>query len=126
MNASPPPLPPNSSKANATSPYEAPQSHTSFPAGPAHGANQGIGQNAGMRVILPVGQSGWAIAAGYLGLLIFPGPLAIVLSIIAWRDIHKSKLSGTPKHGMMRVIVGLGGGLVGTVLWVIAIGSLIA
>lgn len=78
-----------------------------------------------MRVILPVGQSVWAIAAGYLGLLIFPGPLAIVLSIIAWRDIRKSKLSGTPKHGMMRVIVGLGGGIVGTVLWVIAIGSLI-
>src|SRR3954471_11457956 len=27
-----------------------------------------IGQNAGIRMLLPVGRSGWAIAAGYLGL----------------------------------------------------------
>jgi hypothetical protein len=35
------------------------------------------------------------------------------------------RLSGTPKHGMMRVIVGLGGGLVGTVLWLIGISSMV-
>jgi hypothetical protein len=123
MNGSPPPLPHQSSQAESSSPYASPQFEPSLPQNPAQ---QGMGQNAGMRVILPVGQSGWAIAAGYLGLLIFPGPLAIVISIIAWLDIRKSKLSGTPKHGILRVIVGLGGGLVGTVLWVIGIGSLIA
>jgi hypothetical protein len=34
----------------------------------AMAAPQNLGDNAGMRLLLPVGQSGWAIAAGYLGL----------------------------------------------------------
>lgn len=122
MNAAPPPLPPGSSHAESTSPYASSQVD---PALPHQAAPQGIGQDAGMRVLLPVGQSGWAIAAGYLGLLILPGPIAIVVSIIAWRDIRQSKRSGIPKHGMMRVIVGIGGGLVGTALWAIGIASMV-
>ena len=39
----------------------------------------GVGDDPAMRMLLPVGRSGWAIAAGYLGLfsfIIFPAPLA--------------------------------------------------
>ena len=42
-----------------------------------------------MCMLLPVGRSGWAIAAGYLGLisvLAFPGPFAMIAGILAIRD----------------------------------------
>jgi hypothetical protein len=64
----------------------------------------------GMRLLLPVGRSGWAIAAGYLGLfsiIIFPAPICLLVSIIAIRDIQKNKSSEHPKHGMGRAIFGL-------------------
>lgn len=72
-----------------------------------------IGQDAGMRLLLPVGRSPWAIAAGYVALgslLIWPAALiAIVLSIIAIIDIKRHP----KKHGMGRAIFGLVvGGLV--------------
>jgi len=70
------------------------------PAGPS------LGQDAGMRLLLPVGRSGWAIAAGYLGLfsvLILPAPIAIIISIIAILDIKNHP----DKHGMGRAIFGL-------------------
>jgi len=60
-----------------------------------------IGQNAGMRMLLPVGRSGLAIAAGYMGLfsvLVLPAPLAIILGILAIRDIKKHP----EKHGLGR------------------------
>jgi len=78
-----------------------------------------LGDNAGMRLLLPVGRSGWAIAAGYLGLfslIVFPAPLALVISIIAIWDIRKSKSSEHPKHGMGRAIFGLIMGIVGTAI----------
>jgi hypothetical protein len=65
-----------------------------------------IGQNAGMRMLLPVGRSGWAIAAGYLGLFsLLPifAPLALIISIIAIRDIK----THPQRHGMGRAIFGL-------------------
>ena len=68
-------------------------------------------------MLLPVGRSGWAIAAGYLGLfglLILPAPLALIISIIAICDIRKSKTTGKPKHGMGRAIFGLIVGIIGT------------
>ena len=80
---------------------------------------QHLGDNAGMRLLLPVGRSGWAIAAGYLGLfslIVFPAPLSLVISIIAILDIRKSKSSEHPKHGMGRAIFGLIMGIVGTAL----------
>ena len=64
------------------------------------------GNDALMRAILPVGRSGYAIAAGYLGLvslLVLPGPLAVCFSILAIRDIKKNPA----KHGMGRAIFGL-------------------
>ncbi|MDA7518031.1 DUF4190 domain-containing protein [Akkermansiaceae bacterium] len=78
-----------------------------------------MGQDAGMRLLLPVGRSGWAIAAGYLGLfalVIFPAPLALIVSIIAIRDINKSTLQGPLKHGMGRALFGLVTGVIGTAI----------
>lgn len=79
-----------------------------------------IGDDFGMRLLLPVGRSGWAIAAGYTGLFalaIVPAPLAVIISIIAIRDIQKSKLPGkTRKHGMGRAIFGLVTGIAGTLV----------
>ena len=75
-----------------------------------------IGADAGMRMLLPVGRSGWAIAAGYLGLFSLfggcVGPIAIVISIIAMRDIK----SHPERHGMGRAIFGLVLGIVGTIM----------
>ena len=79
-----------------------------------------IGQNAGMRMILPVGRSGWAIAAGYLGLVSFvvvPAPVALIISIIAILDIKKHP----DRHGMGRAIFGLIMGILGTVALGIAL-----
>ena len=77
---------------------------------------QPIGADAGMRMLLPVGRSGWAIAAGYLGLFSLfggcVGPIAIVISIIAMRDIK----SHPDRHGMGRAIFGLVLGIVGTIM----------
>ena len=80
---------------------------------------QKLGNDAGMRLLLPVGRSGWAIAAGYLGLfalIIFPAPLALIVSIIAIRDLKKNTLQETQKHGMGRAVFGLITGLIGTII----------
>jgi len=82
-----------------------------------------------MRMLLPVGRSGWAIAAGYLGLfglVVFPAPLALVVSIIAIRDIRKSKGSANPKHGMGRAVFGLVVGIAGTAILLLAAVSAVA
>jgi hypothetical protein len=66
-----------------------------------------------MRLLLPVGRSGWAIAAGYAGLfaiVVLPAPLAVILSIIAMVDMKRHP----EKHGMGRAIFGLTTGLLGT------------
>lgn len=65
-----------------------------------------IGQDAGMRMLLPVGLTGWAIASGYLGLisvLIIPAPFAILTGILAIRDMRRNP----KKHGMGRAIFGI-------------------
>lgn len=78
--------------------------------------------SAGMRMLLPVGRSGWAIAAGYLGLCslaVFPAPIALIFSLVAVYDIRKSNASGqSKKYGMGRAIFGLIAGLIGTLLLV--------
>ena len=77
----------------------------------------GIGDDLGMRLLLPVGRSGWAIAAGYLGLfsmVIVPAPVALIVSLVAIRDIRKSRKSAKTKYGMGRAIFGLVMGLLGT------------
>ncbi|EKD56681.1 MAG: hypothetical protein ACD_58C00120G0004 [uncultured bacterium] len=65
------------------------------------------------RAMLPVGRSGWAIAAGYAGifsLILVFGPLAIIMSIIALKDLKKHP----EKFGKGRAIFGLIMGILGT------------
>ena len=72
-----------------------------------------------MRMILPVGRSGWAIAAGYLGLfglIILPAPLALIVSLIAIADIRKHRHDLSPRRGMGRAVFGLIVGVLGTVI----------
>jgi hypothetical protein len=68
-----------------------------------------------MRWILPVGQSLWSIAAGYLGLfslLCFPAPIALICSLIAiWHLRRNPRLSGWG-----RAIFGLAMGITFTLI----------
>lgn len=62
-----------------------------------------IQDDPGMRMLLPVGRSGLAIAAGYVGLfsvLFLPAPVALILGVMALVDISKHPA----KHGMGRAI----------------------
>jgi hypothetical protein len=75
----------------------------------------GAGDDPSMRYILPIGRSGLAIIAGYLGLLslFLPiGPFAIVAGVLALRDIkaHPEKL------GRGRAIFALVAGGIATAL----------
>ena len=75
-----------------------------------------------MRWVMPVDRSGWAIAAGYLGLfavLFLPAPFALAIGIIAIADIKKHP----DKHGMGRAIFGVVMGAVFSLLLVIALAS---
>ena len=111
---SPPPLPP---------PSDDPYVSQANPANPP-AQEQRIGDDLGVRVLLPVGRSGWAIAAGYFGLfslIVFPAPIALILSIIAIRDIKKSKNTDKPKYGMGRAVFGLVMGILGTIIILIGL-----
>jgi sugar phosphate permease len=68
-----------------------------------------------MRWILPVGRSGWAIAAGYLGLfavLLVPAPFALATGLVALWDIRNHP----EKHGMGRAWLGIVAGAIFTAL----------
>ena len=80
------------------------------------------GQDPALRLLIPVGLSGWAIASGYLGLisvLCLPAPLALITGILAIREMRRNP----KKHGMGRAIFGIIMGSVGTL---ILIGGFIA
>ncbi|MBE0535991.1 MAG: DUF4190 domain-containing protein [Phycisphaerae bacterium] len=62
-----------------------------------------IEDTAGMRMLLPVGRSLWAIAAGYAGLfavLFVTAPLALLLGVAAVVDIRRHP----EKHGLGRAV----------------------
>jgi hypothetical protein len=65
--------------------------------------------------IIPVGQSVWAVIAGYLGLLslgiCFLGPLAVIAGAVGIVDINKHPDRG----GMFRCVVGIVLGLIGSI-----------
>ena len=76
-----------------------------------------IGHDPAMGLLMPVGRSAWAIAAGYLALfavLVFPAPLALLAGILAVKDIKKSKGTSNPKFGMGRAVFGIVMGLIGS------------
>lgn len=73
-----------------------------------------------MKWILPVGRSGWAIAAGYLGLLSFivlPAPIAVIISIVAIMDLKRHPT----RSGWGRAIFGLVAGSLFTILLLVMI-----
>jgi hypothetical protein len=93
--------------------------------GPACAPPPPIEESAAIRMLLPIGRSGWAIAAGYAGLfavLAFPAPIALILGIIAIRDIKRHP----KRHGMGRAIFGLVMGILGTLLLALCVVALIA
>ena len=74
-----------------------------------------LGDDAAMRLLLPVGRSGWAIAAGYLGLfsiLVLLAPFALMTGIVAVSRIRRDP----HLHGMGRAIFGIVMGTLGTLL----------
>jgi hypothetical protein len=79
-----------------------------------------LGDDATARMLLPVGRSGLAIAAGYFGLfalLIFPAPLALILGLLAVRDLRRNP----KKYGMGRAVFAIVTGALGTavIVWLI-------
>ncbi len=79
--------------------------------------------DAAMRMLLPVDRSGYAIAAGYLGLfsvLLVFAPFALLFGILGARDIKKNK----DKHGMGRAIFGIIMGAIFTIPFIGLIFSL--
>jgi hypothetical protein len=108
-NRTPPPLP----ASDISIPYAARASLASqYPPPPD------LSQSASMRMLMPVGRSGLAIAAGYLGLLsclAIPGPLALIISILAVRDIK----THPEKHGMGRAVFGLIMGILGSITLIV-------
>ena len=84
------------------------------------GYTKDVADDPAMRLLIPVGRSLWAIAAGYLGLfsvLMCPAPLALVTGIIAIIDIKKNP----QRHGMGRAIFGIVMGTIFTLLGLIGI-----
>jgi hypothetical protein len=79
-------------------------------------------ENAVLHWVVPTGRSGLAIAAGYAGLfalVIFPAPLALLLGVLALRDISRHG-----KKGKGRAWFGLVTGAVGTALLLAALAVL--
>ncbi len=77
-----------------------------------------LGDDAGIRLLLPVGRSGLAIAAGYLGIFsLIPifGPIALIIGILAIRDMN----AHPEKHGMGRAIFGIVMGSLATLLMLV-------
>jgi hypothetical protein len=65
--------------------------------------------NESLKWVLPVGRSGFAIAAGYLGLfsiLILPAPIALVIGILALRDLKKNPALGGAGRAWFGIIAG--------------------
>lgn len=93
--------------------------HTRYPA-PAP-----LGDDPAIRMLLPVGRSGWAIAAGYLGLfsvLCFPAPISVILGVIAIVHLRRN-----PKlYGMGRAIFGLVMGVLGCIPLVVMLDEMFA
>lgn len=97
-------------------PYDTPKQQDEQP-------SKALGDNAAVRMLLPVGRSGWAIAAGYsgiVGLTLLLAPIALIISSIAFFILKRSKKKGAPLRGMGRVIFGLIVGVVGSILFVYA------
>lgn len=73
-----------------------------------------------LKHIIPVNTSGWAIAAGYIGLfaiVVFPAPFALLFGLIALRDLKKNPT----KFGKGRAWFALIMGGIGTLILLLII-----
>jgi hypothetical protein len=72
-----------------------------------------LGDDPVLRMVIPAGRSGYAIAAGYAGLFspfcLLPAPFAVVLGVLAIRDIRRHP----ERHGMGRAVFGIAVGCAG-------------
>src|SRR5829696_1043513 len=78
------------------------------------------GNDAKMRMLMPVGRTGLSIAAGYLGLFsVIPifAPIAVIISLMAIRELRRKP----NLHGMGRAVFGLVMGFVMSALALIGI-----
>lgn len=78
------------------------------------------GSDPAMRFLIPIDRSGLAIAAGYAGLfavLLVFAPLALILGVLALRDLRRHP----EKIGIGRAIFGLVMGILGTVFLILLI-----
>jgi len=74
-----------------------------------------IEDDPAMRLLLPVGRSVWAVAAGYAGLFAVLGvcaPVALILGIVALGDLKRHP----EKHGKGRAIFAIVMGVLGILL----------
>jgi hypothetical protein len=97
--AQPPGSPGGHPAAGPHLPYEAPRNN-----------------DAALKWVVPIGRSGWAIAAGYLGLfsvIAIGAPFAILTGILALNDIKKHPERG----GKGRAIFGIAMGVIFTALY---------
>ncbi len=87
-----------------------------------------LSENAGIRMLLPIGRSGWAIAAGYVALfslipIFLIGLIALALGIVALVDIKKHP----QRHGLGRAWFAIIlGGLTSTIWGVLTISTIFA
>ena len=89
--------------------------HVAHPSAPQHDP-----ASSAMKWMLPLGRSGWAIAAGYAGLfaiLILPAPLALVLGLVAMFDIRRNRRGGTGRAVFGIVMGALGSALLAFILF---------
>ena len=73
-----------------------------------------------LRMLVPIGCSPLAIAAGYAGLfslVILPAPLALLLGLLAISDLKRHP----EKHGIGRAYFGLIAGGIGTLILIVGV-----
>jgi hypothetical protein len=78
---------------------------------PPNDPSKNLGDDAMLRWVIPIGRSGWALASGYLGLLVFipfVAPAAAITGVLAIRDIRRREI-----HGMGRAVFGIVMGAIG-------------
>ncbi len=90
------------------------------PTAPTRAGTPVPGDQKMLRMLIPVDRSGLAVAAGYMGLFSFfllPAPIALLLGILALRDIGRHP----EKVGKPRAIFGIVMGVLGCVFLAITI-----
>jgi hypothetical protein len=87
---------------------------------PHHVAGASTADQEALSLLIPTGQSAWAIAAGYLGLVsLLLWPLGFVAILASWKSLSRARTKAT----MLRIVTGFVGGGVGvgvTLLFIVS------